>query len=161
VVCVGATTQKGETGEAMVVADLVRQGYGVAIPFGHDLPFDLVLIRRGSLTLERVQCKYTESDGTAIDVRCGSSSAWVRHTYEASEVDWIAVYDATTDCCYYLHSSTWGGLARPRLRLTAAANGQQKGVRPAQHFLRPELDPSLTTTGGQRPIATLTGPSPE
>jgi hypothetical protein len=157
---VGVTSQKGEIGEAMVLADLRRQGYGVAIPFGHDLPFDLVLIRRDPPALERVQCKYTESDGTAIDVRCGSSSSWVRHTYSASEVDWIAVYDATTDCCYYLHSSTWSGLARPRLRIVAAANGQQKGIRLARHFLRPDLDQRASTTGCDTPIATLMGPSP-
>jgi hypothetical protein len=111
--------------------------------------------------LERVQCKYTESDGTAIDVRCGSTSAWVRHTYQATEVDWIAVYDATTDRCYYVHSSTWGGLARPRLRITAAANGQQKGIRPAQDYVRPELGPGVARAGGNASIATLSGPSPE
>ena len=52
----GLTTQKGELGEAMVLADLQRKGYGVAIPFGHDLPFDLILIRKDTGDLERVQC---------------------------------------------------------------------------------------------------------
>ncbi len=32
----GKTTAKGEIGEAMILADLKRQGHGVAIPFGHD-----------------------------------------------------------------------------------------------------------------------------
>jgi hypothetical protein len=144
----------------MVLADLRRQGYGVAIPFGHDLPFDLVLIRRDPPALERVQCKYTTSDGRAIDVRCGSTSAWVRHTYEASEVDWIAVYDATTDRCYYVHSSTWAGLARPRLRIAASANGQRTGIRPADQLLRPDRQPPSTAPGGDGSIATLTDPSP-
>jgi hypothetical protein len=69
----GVTTQKGELGEAMVLADLQRKGYGVALPFGHDVPFDMILIRRTTGALERVQCKYTESDGQALDVRCGST----------------------------------------------------------------------------------------
>lgn len=54
----GVTTRKGELGEAMILADLQRKGYGVAIPFGHDLPFDLILVRRAAFTLEKVQWKY-------------------------------------------------------------------------------------------------------
>ena len=155
----GRTTHKGEIGEAEVLADLQRKGYGVAIPFGHDLPFDLILIRKESGTLERVQCKYTESDGRALDVRCASYSAWVRHTYSADEVDWIAVYDATTDRCYYVHSSIWSGMVRPKLRLVAAANGQQKGIRAAEAFLYPELDQRAPPSGIDR-IATLSAPAP-
>jgi hypothetical protein len=156
----GITTQKGEIGEAMVLADLRRKGYGVAIPFGHDLPFDLVLIRRSG-ELERVQCKYTESDGRAIDVRCGSSSAWVRHTYDATEVDWLAVYDATTSRCYYLHSSAWAGLARPRLRLVPPANGQRAGVRWADAHLQPELPGHQPPSDQAHRMAMLSDPSPE
>lgn len=37
----GITTLKGEIGEAMVIADLDKRGFGVAIPFGHDVPFDV------------------------------------------------------------------------------------------------------------------------
>jgi hypothetical protein len=156
----GATNAKGEIGEAMVLADLQRKGYGVAVPFGHDLPFDLVLIRKPSGPLERVQCKYTESDGRVIDVRCASTSAWVRHTYSAAEVDWIAVYDATTDRCYYVHSSTWGGMTRPTLRLVPAANGQQKGIRLASSHLDPEL-PDEVEAERPGPIAMLRDPSPK
>jgi hypothetical protein len=157
----GLTTQKGEIGEAMVLADLQRKGYGVAIPFGHDLPFDLILIRKDTGALERVQCKYTRSDGKSLDVRCQSSSAWVRHTYSSDEVDWIAVFDATTDCCYYVHSSIWSGLARPRLRLVPAANGQRTGTRPAEEYLYPELGRRVVLSGAPEQLVMLTGPSPE
>jgi hypothetical protein len=154
------TNTKGEIGEAMVLADLQRKGYGVAIPFGHDLPFDLVLIRKPSGVLERVQCKYTESDGRVIDVRCASTSAWVRHTYSAAEVDWIAVYDATTDRCYYVHSSVWTGMTRPSLRLVPAANGQQRGIRLASAHLYPERQNEVVAERGE-PVAMLKGPSPK
>jgi hypothetical protein len=156
----GITNRKGELGEAMVLADLQRKGYGVAIPFGHDLPFDLVLIRKDTGALERVQCKYTESDGKQLDVRCVSTSAWVAHTYGAHEVDWIAVFDLTTSRCYYVHSSTWAGLTRPKLRLAPAANGQRKGTRPAEAYLYPELDGRLPTSEAQRALAMLADPSP-
>ena len=39
------TTEKGEIGEAMVIADLMRQGHDIAIPFGHNQPYDLIVIR--------------------------------------------------------------------------------------------------------------------
>lgn len=162
----GMTTRKGELGEAMVLADLQRKGYGVAIPFGHDLPFDLVLVRRGVFTLEKVQCKYTASDGRVLDVRCGSNSSWVRHTYEAQEVDWLAVYDATTEQCFYLHSSTWSGMARPRLRLQKPANGQVEGIRWAADHVVPELPAearsrSLRHSEAVGSIAMLSSPAPE
>lgn len=56
----------------MVAADLRRRGFKIAIPFGEDCDFDLVLIREDRL--ERVQVKYTESDGVVIPVRCQSHS---------------------------------------------------------------------------------------
>lgn len=59
------TTQKGEIGEAMIIADLIRQGHDVAIPFGHNQPFDLIVIRKENGRLERVQVKYATSDGRA------------------------------------------------------------------------------------------------
>jgi hypothetical protein len=49
-------------------SDLRRRGFGVAIPFGEDYDFDLVLIRDGRL--ERVQVKYTASDGSVVKVKC-------------------------------------------------------------------------------------------
>lgn len=128
----GVTNQKGELGEAMVLADLQRKGYGVAIPFGHDLAFDLILIRKDSGRLERVQCKYTESDGRSLDVRCQSTSAWVRHTYGPGEVDWIAVFDVTTE-----------------------------GTRPAEAYLRPELDDGELPSNSAQALAMLSDPSPE
>ncbi len=162
----GVTTRKGELGKAMILADLQHKGYGVAIPFGHDLPFDLVLVRRAAFTLEKVQCKYTVSDGRVLDVRCGSSSSWVRHTYDAREVDWLAVYDATTRQCFYLHSSMWSGMARPRLRLEKPGNGQVEGIRWAADHTVPELPApsgvaSLRHSEGVGLLAMLSSPAPE
>lgn len=73
------TTEKGEIGEAMVIADVIRQGHDVAIPFGHNQPFDLMVIRKEDGRLEKVQVKYTASDGEVIRAVIRSSSAWV-HT---------------------------------------------------------------------------------
>ena len=88
------TTEKGEIGEAMVIADLIRQGHDVAIPFGYNQPFDLVVIRREDGRLEKVQVKYSKGNDRVVRVRVESTSAWVRHRYTPDEVDWIAVYAA-------------------------------------------------------------------
>jgi hypothetical protein len=39
-----STKRKGNVGEAKVIADLLEQGIKVALPFGDNLPFDLVAI---------------------------------------------------------------------------------------------------------------------
>jgi hypothetical protein len=53
----------------------------------------------------------------------------VKH-YTAKTVDWMAVYDATTDCCYYVPSSELGGgRYLISLRLRPAKNNQRIGVR--------------------------------
>lgn len=151
----GRTTAKGEIGEAMILADLQRQSQGVAIPFGHDLPFDLIAVRKEDGALEKVQCKYTTSDGRVILAKVTSSSAWVSHRYTKDEVDWIAVYDATTDQCFYLPSSEWDGQILVNLRLAATANGQAKGIRFARDFMRLTGHPQGPGSSGSRDPAPL------
>lgn len=59
--------------------------------------------------MEKVQLKYTSSDGAVVIVRVESSSAWIRHKYSPEEVDWLAVFEPTTGYCFYLPPS----LGRP------------------------------------------------
>jgi hypothetical protein len=96
---------KGDLAELKVAADLVERGYRVAIPFGEDNDFDLILIRDGQM--ERVQVKHTCSDGQVIQVKCYSHSLTngrIRQTkrYTASMIDWLAVYDVTAARCFYI-----------------------------------------------------------
>ena len=61
--------------------------------------------------------------------------------YTQSMIDWIAVYDVTSDRCYYCPSSELGadGRSELRLRLTPARNGQLLGIRNAADYLDPDL----------------------
>lgn len=128
---------KGDQAELVVAADLVHRGYRVAFPYGEDCDYDLIL-DRGSL--ERVQVKYTRSDGEVVVVRCRSHSLTngrVRATklYTAEMIDWLAVYDATTGRCFYLPASELGtGRQMLHLRLTPARNGQRARIRPADAY---------------------------
>lgn len=128
----------GDRAEMAVALDLMRRGYKVAFPFGEDWDYDLILCRNGSL--ERVQVKYTRSDGEVVFVRCRSQSLTngrVRATkrYTADTVDWIAVYDERTDRCFYVPASDLAdGRSLLTLRLTPARNGQQQGIRNAEDY---------------------------
>jgi PD-(D/E)XK nuclease superfamily protein len=129
---------KGDLAELKVATDLLERGYRIAIPFGEDHDFDLILCRDDRL--ERIQVKYTESDGKVITVRCRSNSLTngkVRHIkrYTAATVEWIAVYDKTSQGCYYVPSSELGsGRDEISLRLVKPKNCQRMGIRWADGY---------------------------
>lgn len=138
-----ALKQKGDLAELKVAADLAKRGCCISIPFGEDCDYDLVADFEG--ILHRVQVKYTESDGRTVVVRCRSHSLTkgkIRRTkhYTAETVDWIAVYDRTSDRCYYLSSSELGaGRCEMTLRLVPAQNSQRIGIRNALDYVSPDL----------------------
>jgi hypothetical protein len=131
--------QKGDLAELMVAADLRRRGFKLAFPYGEDWDYDLIVERAGKL--ERVQVKYTKSDGAAIIVRAYSLSLTngkVRSVkrYTADTIDWLAVYDVTSQHCYYVPASELGGgMSTLTLRLTPTRNGQHQGIRFATDYL--------------------------
>ncbi|MGH2992458.1 MAG: group I intron-associated PD-(D/E)XK endonuclease [Solirubrobacterales bacterium] len=128
--------EKGDLAELMVACDLRRRGCKIAIPFGEESDYDLVIERDGAL--ERVQVKYVESNGRVINVQCRSNSLTngkVRaiKRYTAATIDWMAVYDRTSDACYYIRASELGnGRDMITLRLVEPANGQRVGIRFAE-----------------------------
>ena len=132
---------KGDLAELKVAADLIERGYRVAIPFGEDNDFDLILIRDDQL--ERVQVKYTRSDGHVVPIRCRSASLTngkVKHVkrYTSAMIDWLAAYDATTGRCFYIPATELGtGMNLIHLRLTEARNGQRRGIRFANDYSAP------------------------
>lgn len=130
------TTELGDLGKGKILADLLSRGVKVAIPISEDLRYDLVIDRDGKL--ERMQCKATVSDGQVLAVKCRSTSSWAgktrnTHKYTASDVDWIAVYDQTTESVYYVPSSELGK-GRTELRLRLVPGRQTKNVRWAQDY---------------------------
>lgn len=139
-----ALKKKGDLAELKVATDLANRGCCISIPFGEDCDYDLIADKEG--VLHRVQVKYTESDGRMILVRCRSHSLTkgkIRRTkhYTAETVDWIAVYDRTSDRCYYMPSSELGtGRCEVTLRLAPALNGQRIGIRDAFDYVDPDLE---------------------
>ena len=131
--------QRGDLAELMVAADLRRRGHKIAIPYGEDWDYDLIVCR--DRNLERVQVKHTRSDGRVVVVKCFSHSLTngkIRATkrYTAALVDWVAVYDATTERCYYVPSSMLGaGRSTIHLRVQPALSGRRAGIHEAADYL--------------------------
>ena len=130
---------KGDLAELKVAADLRERGYRLAFPYGEDWDFDLILCRPSG-ELERVQVKYGRSDGAVILVRPRSESLTngkvrtVKH-YTAAIIDWLAVWDATEDRCYYIPASELGaGMSAMHLRIAPALNSQVLGIRLAANY---------------------------
>ncbi len=130
----GLTSKKGDLGVAKIIAEVMERGYKVALPIGEDWPFDIIVLRHGKL--ERVQCKYTESNGEFVEVRCRSISDWVCYKYTSDMIDWIATYDATSRRCYFIPAAMLGtGRAAVWLRLKPPRNNQKKGINLADDYL--------------------------
>jgi len=116
---------KGDLAELKVATDLVERGYRIAIPYGEDHDYDLILCRDDKL--ERVQVKYTKSNGDFVVIRTRSHSLTngkVKRTkyYTAAMVDWIAVYDKTTDPLLLptrFRARDWPGRSPPSANGTA------------------------------------------
>ena len=110
----------------------------MSIPFGDDCRYDLVVDRDGKL--ERVQCKYTESDGKTVKAKCCSTvlspnglTKTKTYYYTSDDIDWLIVYDKYTNRCYYIPSSKLK--TRLCLRLKPSKNNQQKFINYAKDFL--------------------------
>jgi hypothetical protein len=146
---------KGDLAELKIAADLIERGYRVAIPFGEENDFDLILCRDDKL--ERVQVKYTESNGKFVIVRTRSHSLTngkVKRTkyYTAATIDWIAVYDKNTDRCYYVPATELGsGRSSFHLRLAEPLNCQRIGIRYASDYLHPEITRPTMEPAGLEP----------
>jgi hypothetical protein len=135
---------KGDRAEIEVARDLMKRGFRIAIPYGEDWDFDLIFARPDSERLERVQVKHCTSDGRVIDLPARSNSLTKGKVlrvkrYTAATIDWLAAYDRTTDCCYYVPAVELGtGMGRVSLRLTPTLNSQRAGIRHAERYLAPE-----------------------
>jgi PD-(D/E)XK endonuclease len=129
---------KGDLAELKVAGDLVSRGYKVALPYGEDWDYDVILFR--TERLERVQVKYACSDGERVLASCRSRSLTngkIKRTkrYTSETIDWLAVYDATTEQIFYIPAAELGtGMDEITLRLTPARNGQVRRTREAVDY---------------------------
>lgn len=136
--CMQTTKIKGDLGELKVATDLSEKNFPVSFPYGDNRRYDLIVEREDG-SLQKVQVKYTESDGKVISVRLRTTTRTTDKqlsfkTPKREEIDFVAVYDKTTDQCFYLPVSLCGGKNQIQLRLQAPKNGQKQGVHWAKDY---------------------------
>jgi hypothetical protein len=134
---VAHTKAIGNATEAVVLAEFVKAGFKVLVPFGEDNRYDLV-IEAGDRFL-RVQCKTASPCGWNGDRSClrfhGYSHRFAAGKFDGREAyrgqaDLFAAYAPSTGQVYVLavdevpETDVW-------LRLAPARNGQHSGVRMA------------------------------
>jgi hypothetical protein len=132
------TKAAGDIAEAVVMAEFLKAGFPVLIPFGENHRYDLVIEAGGPFL--RVQCKTASPYGWQGDSSCirfhAYSHRFVSRKFEGREAyrdqaDLFAVYAPTTGQVYVLavdevpKTDVW-------LRLAPAKNGQHSGLRMAE-----------------------------
>jgi hypothetical protein len=133
------TKEKGDLGQSLIMADLLKKGHKVLIPLGEDWRFDLLVYRE--YKFERIQCKFdggNKSGKNFVFVNTRSCNNWLSNKYTAKEIDWIAIYHKPTDLVYYVKSEYLGKFGRSaiNLRLSPSINGQLKRILWAKDFLK-------------------------
>jgi len=119
--------------------ELLKRGYSFLVPMGQNQRYDLVIDDRGDFT--RVQCKTGRlRNGVILFPTCSTRSnrrEVIRRGYDG-EVDLFAGYCPQVGKVYL--GPACGSPQQMALRVTATANGQEKGIRWAsEHELDDEL----------------------
>jgi hypothetical protein len=127
----------GQRTEAIILAELVKRGFRVLMPFGTNHRYDLVLDLEDRFV--RVQCKTGRLRRGVINFNAQSVRANTKRVYRRSyggEIDLFAVFCPDNGRVYAVPvedaTSTHGSL-----RVEPTANGQLKGVRWAADYELP------------------------
>jgi hypothetical protein len=98
------TTQKGAIAEAAIALAATELGFVVLRPLTEGRRYDLI-IDTGPRLL-RVQCKWGRRQGNVVVVKTSTQrltpAGYVQTTYQADEIDGIAVYCEALKRCFYL-----------------------------------------------------------
>lgn len=124
---------KGDDAELEVLLWLKKRGFSVAIPFGENQPYDLV-IESPAHQLYRVQVRRVSwrNDVLEIPLRVGSKNYW--RTLDLSRIDVFAVWDGEQP--YFIRTELMRKCrATFSIRRKQARNKQAVGIRFADDFL--------------------------
>lgn len=128
---VANTKTIGDRTEAIVLAEFVKAGFPVLLPFGENQRYDMVIEAGGGFL--RVQCKTgrTVHDESVVVFNATSHDGHRPRQGYRGQADLFAVYASHTGQVYVLPVDEVGETA-VWLRLTPAKNHQEIGVRYAE-----------------------------
>jgi hypothetical protein len=120
----------GQRSEAVILAELIKRGHRVLIPYGTNHRYDLVINVGGRFL--RAQCKTGRLREGVIrfntaSVRVNTRRAFVT-PYDADQIDLFLIYCPETDRVYALDIGD-AAAGHGGLRVSPAANGQAKRIR--------------------------------
>jgi PD-(D/E)XK endonuclease len=127
----------GQRSEAAILAQLVRQGYRVLLPFGVNQRYDLVLDSEGRFL--KVQCKTGRLRKGSIRFKAVSVQSNMNRTSwraYAGEVDLFAVYCPENSGIYLISADEVAPNVN-YLRVEPTRNNQAKGIRWARDYELP------------------------
>jgi PD-(D/E)XK endonuclease len=126
----GHPVDVGERSEAIILAELVKRGHRVLVPYGTNHRYDLV-IDLGARFL-RAQCKTGRLRKGAIKFNTRSTRAntlrAVTTPYDADQIDLFLIYCPDTDRVYAVGIDE-ATSSEGALRVDPTANGQAKRIR--------------------------------
>lgn len=130
--------EKGNIGEAIVLAELSKRGIQVCIPFGDNARYDLVADFNGKLN--RIQVKYCgcETNNDSIICPCASSKNHTTNkkydTYE-NDIDYFAFYLAKYQEVLLVPISVIGNKKSITFRKFPTKSGQKSGTNLIDDYL--------------------------
>ena len=127
------TNDIGERAQGVILAEVMKYGYTVLIPFGEGRRYDMVIEKEGQFS--RLQCKTGRYINGVIKFNTCSTN-WFNKTrklYTREEIDYFAVYCEYTGKVYLVPVEEITG-SDGTLRVEPTANNQAKGVRWAKAY---------------------------
>ncbi|WVN41148.1 group I intron-associated PD-(D/E)XK endonuclease [beta proteobacterium MWH-UniP1] len=124
----------GEVTQAIILAELLKRGIAVSIPFGDNQRYDLII--ELATGFQRVQCKTGRLKKGAIEFAVASSRyhRGGRRVSYVNQIELFAVYCPANGKCYLVPAASLALKNQCSLRIEPAGNGQSKGIRWAIDF---------------------------
>jgi hypothetical protein len=138
-VLIGAVNPKaiGETSEAVIMAHMIARGDGVALPFGNNQRYDMILDRCG--TLIKAQCKTGRLRNGVVRFKVVSTNGFTGKDRDyKGQVDVFLVWCPELNAVYEVPVGTCGKRIMS-LRVQPTRNGQTAYVRFAAQYLVPPV----------------------
>jgi len=129
---------KGNIGEAIVLAEFAKRQIQVAIPFGDNARYDLIADFNGKLN--KIQVKYcgqiTENNSFTCPCASSTNHTTNKHlsTYE-NDVDYMAFYLVSIDKLLLVPIKQLEGKKTITFRLEPPKNGQHIGINLVEDYL--------------------------
>lgn len=120
------TKEKGNIAESIILAEFIKYGIQVSIPFGDNAKYDLIADFNGKLN--RIQVKYCGQAvrNNSITCMCSSRADHIAqksdHTYTVDEVDYMAFYIAEWNKICLIPLDKINGKASIQIRLEKTTN---------------------------------------